>query len=81
MTCFSQNVAESVNAQENQRMMDYIASEFNEEMLRTVLLLNARLMALSMDDMKSVVISIVSRENVQLMMKRDESGIELKVKN
>lgn len=81
MTCFSQNVAESVNVQENQRMMDYIASEFNEEMLRTVLLLNARLMALSMDDMKSVVISIVSRENAQLMMKRDESGIELKVKN
>jgi hypothetical protein len=81
MTCFSQNVAESVNAQENQQKMDYIASEFNEEMLRTILLLNARLMALSMDDMKSVVISIVSRENAQLMMKRDESGIELKVKN
>ncbi|WP_421504800.1 hypothetical protein [Erwinia rhapontici] len=79
MTRFSQAIEDKVNVEKHHRMMDHISSEFGDEMLRTILLLNARLMTLSMDDLKSVVVSVVARDDAKLTMKRDSTGIDLKI--
>lgn len=75
MTTFTQRTG----ANEHLRMMEHISAEFGDEMLRTILLLNARLMTLSMDDLKSVVVSVVARDDAKLTMKRDDSGVDLKI--
>ncbi|QGU88593.1 hypothetical protein [Erwinia sorbitola] len=79
MTRFTQDVHKRVNSDEHQQMIDYLSSEFGEEVSRTVLLLNARLMTTSMSDLKSVVINVTTKDNAQLTLKREGSQIEVKV--
>lgn len=79
MNRYAQAIDDRVNTEEHHLMMKEISSEFGEEMLSTLLLLNARLMALSMSDLKSVVISVVARDETTLMLKRDSHTIHFEV--
>ncbi|MBD8214409.1 hypothetical protein [Erwinia persicina] len=79
MTRFSQSVSDRIGTEEHRNMMRDISSEFGDEMLKTLLLLNARLMGLSMSDLKSVVISVVARDETTLILKRDSENVHFEV--